>query len=87
MRPAKRSENIPQSAEPTKIIEEKAVIGADGKYYKPTTYEFGDKYIRDDFGGHLYPDGGKLDSHFNAGKIIEENKISNKQHFFYRGKK
>ena len=38
---------------PDEIILEKAVQGADGRYYQPKTYRFGDKFIRNDFGGHL----------------------------------
>ena len=85
MREAKRSENIPQSQKPDEIIIEKAVRGADGKYYQPKTYRFGNKFIRDDFGGHIFADGATLGSHFNAGKIINGRFVGNGMHFFYGG--
>ena len=85
MRAAKRSENIPMSQKPDKIIVEKAVKGVNGKYYQPKTYIFGDKYIRNDFGGHIFSDGATLGSHYNAGKIIDGRYISNNLHFFYGG--
>ena len=67
------------------IILEKAVQGADGRYYQPKTYRFGDKFIRNDFGGHLFKDGASMGSHFNAGKIINGSFRGNGHHFFYGG--
>ena len=80
----KRSENIPMNQNPDEIILEKAVKGADGKYYQPITYRYGDKFIRNDFGGHLFLDGSTLGSHYNAGRIINGRYVGNKLHFFYR---
>ena len=84
MRAAKRSENIPMNQNPDEIILENAVKGADGKYYQPITYRYGDKFIRNDFGGHLFLDGSTLGSHYNAGRIINGRYVGNKLHFFYR---
>ena len=83
MREAKRSENIPQSQKADEVILEKAVRGANGKFYQPKTYRFGDKFIRDDFGGHLFADGATIGSHFNAGKIMNGRYVGNGMHFFY----
>lgn len=83
MRAAKRSENIPMTQQPDEIILEKAVRGANGRYYQPITYKFGDKFIRNDFGGHLFFDGVTMGSHYNAGRIINGRYISNNLHFFY----
>ena len=83
MREAKRSENISMNQKPDEIIVEKAVRGANGQYYQPKTYRFGNKFIRDDFGGHLFADGGSLGSHFNAGKIINGRYVGNGMHFYY----
>lgn len=85
MREAKRSENIPQSQKPDEVILEKSVRGADGKFYQPKTYRFGDKFIRDDFGGHLFADGATMGSHFNAGRIMNGRYVGNGMHFFYGG--
>ena len=85
MRAAKRSENISMSQKPDEVIIEKAVKGANGKYYQPKTYRFGDKFIRNDFGGHLFNDGATLGSHFNAGQIIDGRFVGNGLHFFYGG--
>ena len=85
MRAAKRSENIPMNQKPDKIIIEDAVRGANGHYYQPKTYVYGDKFIRNDFGGHLFFDGSTMGSHFNAGRIIDGRFIQNKLHFFYGG--
>ena len=85
MRAAKRSENISMSQKPDEVIIEKAVKGANGKYYQPKTFRFGDKFIRNDFGGHLFNDGATLGSHFNAGQIIDGRFVGNGLHFFYGG--
>ena len=85
MRAAKRSENISMSQKPDEVIIEKAVKGANGKYYQPKTYRFGEKFIRNDFGGHLFYDGATLGSHFNAGQIIDGRFVGNGLHFFYGG--
>ena len=85
MRAAKRSENIPMNQKPDEVILEKAVRGADGKYYKPITYRYGNKFIRNDFGGHLFSDGVTMGSHFNAGSIIDGKFVGNNLHFFYGG--
>lgn len=85
MREAKRSENISMNAKPDQVILGEATIGADGKYYKPITYKFGNKYIRNDMGGHLFPDGVSMSQHYNAGKYVNGRQISNNLHFFYGG--
>lgn len=83
MRSAKRSENIPTNQKPDKITIEKAVRGENGHFYRPVTYKFGDKFIRNDFGGHKFFDGSTMGRHFNAGRIVEGNYVGNKLHFFY----
>ena len=86
MREAKMSENIPLSQKPDQIIMEK-MVGADGRTYFAKTELFGNKFIRNDFGGHLFLDGTTIPKHYNAGNwAIKGTKMqfySNGVHFWY----
>lgn len=82
MREAKRSVNIPMNEEPTSVQDVK-MIGQNGRTVLAKLEIYGDRYIRNDLGGHLFKDGGELARHFNAGIIIGGKLISNNQHFFY----
>ena len=87
MRQAKRSENIPMSQKPDSIQIEK-MIGENGRTVFAKTEIYGDKFIRNDVGGHLFKDGATLPKHFNAGVVEDLGNnvykfISNGMHFFY----
>ena len=71
LRAAKRSVNIPMSAQPTST-ESEWVIGADGRYYESVTEYYGNKYIRADIKGHTFLDGSTIDRHYNAGYINDD---------------
>ena len=82
-RQAKRSENIPMSQKPNAIKIEK-MVGENGRIAFAKTEIYGNKYIRNDVGGHLFKDGATMPKHFNAGKIDDLGRfVSNNQHFFY----
>ena len=83
MREAKRSVNIPMSQKPNAIQEIK-MIGENGRITFAKMEIYGNKYIRNDLGGHLFSDGMKMGRHFNAGIIDKTGReISNNIHFFY----
>lgn len=88
MRAAKRSENIPMNEKSLKIKEIK-MVGENGRIYfaKVELYSNG-KFIRNDLGGHIFPDGTTLPKHFNAGTwtgtIKNPNFHSNGIHFWYQ---
>ena len=87
MRQAKRSENIPMSQKPDSIQIDK-MIGENGRTVFAKTEIYGDKFIRNDLGGHLFKDGATLPKHFNAGVVEDLGNnvykfISNGMHFFY----
>ena len=82
IREAKRSVNIPMNETPTSVQEVK-MIGQSGRTVFAKLEIYGDRFIRNDLGGHLFRDGGELARHFNAGVIIGGRLISNGQHFFY----
>ena len=83
MREAKRSVNIPMSQKPD-IIQKVKMVGENGRTVFAKMEIYGNKYIRNDLGGHLFSDGMKMGRHFNAG-IIDDigREISNNIHFFY----
>ena len=66
MRAAKRSENIPLSQKPDQVVKVK-MVGENGRVYYAKAELYGNKFIRNDFAGHLFKDGGKVAKHFNAG--------------------
>lgn len=66
MRAAKRSENIPLSQKPDHVVNVK-MVGENGRVYYAKAELYGNKFIRNDFGGHLFSDGGTLAKYFNAG--------------------
>jgi len=86
MRQAKMSENIPLSQRPDRV-EMVRMIGANGKSVTAKLEVYGNKFIRNDIGGHLFKDGGTMARHFNAGTVKMVGKatkyISNGKHFFY----
>jgi hypothetical protein len=86
MRVAKRSENIPMSQNPDHVVKVK-MIGENGRVYSARAELYGDKFIRNDFGGHLFPDGTTLPKHFNAGtwsgSLDNIRFIGNGIHFWY----
>ena len=83
MREAKRSVNIPMSESPTTISRIK-MVGENGRTYFAKLEIYGQKFIRDDLGGHLFKDGATISRHFNAGIIDEVGKfIQNELHFWY----
>ena len=81
-RAAKRSENIPMSQKADKVIVEWRK-GTNGHYSKYITEKYGNKFIRNDTGGHRFSDGATIGRHFNAGKIKNGGCVSNGRHFFY----
>ena len=86
MREAKRSVNIPMSQRPDSIQKVK-MIGENGRTVFAKLEIYGNKYIRNDIGGHLFSDGMTMSRHFNAGTIKKVGDtltfISNNLHFFY----
>ena len=83
MREAKRSMNIPMSQKPDSVQMVK-MTGANGRTVLAQLEVYGDKFIRNDVGGHLFKDGATMARHFNAGIIDQFGKyISNGMHFFY----
>ena len=86
MREAKRSVNIPMSQKPDFVSDVK-MIGSNGRTVFARLEVYGDKFIRNDLGGHLFNDGAVMARHFNAGsvEIIDgvRKYISNGLHFFY----
>ena len=75
---AKRSVNIPMSQMLTKIST------ANGRTVFAKLEIYGNKFIRNDLGGHLFKDGSVLPRHFNAGIIDKaSNMIQNGLHFWY----
>ena len=82
MRQAKRSENIPLSKKPDHIIKQ-WMTGANGKNVEVITEVYGDKFIRNDWAGHLFKDGGTIGRHYNAGRIVNGAQKSNGLHFWY----
>lgn len=87
MRAAKRSENIPMSRFPDSV-EEVKMIGENGRTVFARAEIYGDRFIRNDLGGHLFSDGATMARHFNAGYVIREGGkivkyVSNGMHFFY----
>jgi hypothetical protein len=59
--------------------------GANGKASTIRTYVFGDKAIRVDSLGHVFPDGGTIGRHMNAGDWVDDiaKLISNGTHYFF----
>ena len=47
------------------------MIGENGRTVFAKTEIYGDKFIRNDLGGHLFKDGATLPKHFNAG-VVED---------------
>lgn len=96
MRAAKRSENIPMNQKTDSIelsledMESLKMIGENGRVYYAEIEFYGNKFIRNDFSGHLFKDGTTIGRHFNigtwsrdfSGKLIMK---SNGLHFFYTG--
>ena len=86
MREAKRSVNIPMSQKPDLITNVK-MVGANGKTVFAKLEVYGDKFIRNDLGGHLFKDGATMARHFNAGSVEiingSQKFVSNGLHFFY----
>ena len=82
MRKAKRSENIPMSQKPTSVKHIK-MTGANGRRYYARVEVYGNKYIRNDWGGHLFKDGATIGRHYNAGTIANGKYLSNGKHFWY----
>ena len=83
MREAKRSVNIPMSQKPDAIKTVK-MIGENGRTVFSKLEIYGNKFIRDDVGGHLFKDGSTIARHFNAGIIDKTGKfIQNGIHFWY----
>ena len=89
MREAKRSQNIPMNAEPTKTYTVNVNPSMDGQNYQAPVEIYGDKFIRDDFGGHYFPDDGSvIPPHYNAGTATalpngDYDLKSYGDHFFY----
>ena len=83
MREAKRSVNIPMSQKPDSVRTVK-MVGANGRTVFARFEKYGNKFIRNDLGGHLFKDGATLPRHYNAG-IIDDlgNEIQNGLHFWY----
>lgn len=83
MRDAKRSVNIPMSEQPTSVQTVK-MIGKNGRTVFSKLEIYGNKFIRNDVGGHLFKDGGTISRHFNAGIIDKVGRfIQNGRHFWY----
>ncbi len=83
MRKAKRSVNISMSESPTSVKYVK-MVGENGRTVFSKLEIYGNKYIRNDLGGHLFSDGAKMARHFNAGVIDSAGRfISNGLHFMY----
>ena len=83
MREAKRSVNIPMSQKPDSV-EMVKMVGQDGRTVFARLEKYGDKFIRNDLGGHLFKDGATLPRHFNAGIIDKAGKlIGNGIHYWY----
>lgn len=86
MREAKRSVNIPMSQQPDSIQKVK-MIGANGRTVFAKLETYGNKYIRNDMGGHLFSKGIAMPRHYNAGTIEKVGEaikyVSNDLHFFY----
>ena len=83
MREAKRTLNIPYSTLPDKI-EYVKMIGNNGRTVSSKMYIFGDKFIRDDFMGHLFKDGSTIARHLNIGTIDKFGEIIQMGlHFWY----
>lgn len=60
------------------------MVGENGRTYFAKLEIYGQKFIRDDLGGHLFKDGATISRHFNAGIIDEVGKfIQNELHFWY----
>lgn len=63
------------------------MIGENGRTVYAKLEVYGNKYIRNDWGGHLFKDGRTMARHFNAGKVVDINGIpryvSNGLRFFY----
>ena len=83
MRSAKRSVNIPMSQRPDSVSSVK-MIGENGQTVFARMEVYGNKYIRNDLGGHLFQDGATMGRHYNAGTIDSLGReISNGLHFYY----
>ena len=83
MRSAKRSVNIPMSQHPDSVSSVK-MIGENGQTVFARMELYGNKYIRNDLGGHLFQDGATMGRHYNAGTIDSLGReISNGLHFYY----
>lgn len=59
------------------------MTGANGKNVIGKLEIYGNKYIRNDIGDHLFYDGPTMARHYNAGIVVGTKLISNKSHFFY----
>ena len=60
------------------------MVGENGRTVFSKLEIYGNKYIRNDLGGHLFSDGAKMARHFNAGVIDSAGRfISNGLHFMY----
>ena len=83
MRAAKRSVNIPMFQAPDYIFYVK-MTGSNGRRVFSRLEIYGDKFIRNDLGGHLFRDGSVIGRHFNAGIISSKDQfIQNGLHFWY----
>lgn len=83
MRAAKRSVNIPVSQKPD-LVKSVKMVGENGRTVFAQMEVYGNAYIRNDLGGHLFKDGLRMGRHYNAGLIdILGKEISNGLHFFY----
>lgn len=83
MREAKRSVNIPMSENPTSVQSIK-MVGQNGRTVFAKLEIYGEKFIRNDIGGHLFLDGATLPRHFNAGIIDKAGRfIQNGIHYWY----
>jgi len=83
MREAKRSVNIPMSESPSSTQTVK-MVGENGRTVFAKLEIYGDKFIRNDIGGHLFFDGTSIGPHYNAGIIDELGRfIQNGFHFWY----
>ena len=83
MRAAKRSVNIPMSQRPDSVSSIK-MIGENGQTVFARMEVYGNQYIRNDMGGHMFQDGATMGRHYNAGVFDSLGReISNGLHFYY----
>ena len=93
LKEAKARAGISEDATPDSVTYEK-MISVNGKQYKARTYRYGNKWVRDDFGGHRFIDKmtGRVSTvprHFNAGYSYFDQGLNAMrdvqfpEHFFY----